>query len=710
MAETQIAVTDAGMRLSLTQRLGVQLQRTWLRCLLLVLIGAAVRAPALSGELIWDDQFLARDNPFIKSPLLILEAFRHHLFLDSFSAHYRPVQNISFIFDYFFWNTNTYGFHLTNVLLHVASGLLLYCLLSRLLPSLCRLSAEASFPGNRTRAELALAAWIVALLWIVHPVHSAAVDYISGRADSLAFLFACGGWLLLILARERSNHFFRYSLYMCAAASSLLALCSREIACIWFALFLLHLFLFEKKISTRAKLLTLFCSLAVITIYAGLRQLPERRDGPGPSSQTSAPIHATLMFRALGDYTRLMIFPANLHMERSVAGGGEYGRNQNGRNAVALQYLSIAGLLSLAAMIGGSCRRGTGQPLRIFGASWFILGYLPISNLVELNATAGEHWLYLPSVGFLLFLAGCALDLPVHYRKGIASFACLAVIGLSVRSVNRSSDWVTAESFYSRTIAAGGNSVRVSVNLGLIYSTRHEYAKAEALFRQVLQVMPDYSIARNNLADVLSRQGKKAEAEAMFTASTEAAVETRKEQPRTWIAALNGARLRHAEKDDASALAILAKARTDYPHIWEIISLEAEITRATQGPDAALHLVESFARENWWHYGASLALGRLWAEKGDGEKAKIALRHASRLDVHATEALNLMAGMSVRQNRFQEAYESQWRAVARQPDQPGQYLLLSDILEKMGRDDEARAMLAQVSRMQAIAEAHSVLN
>ena len=77
----------------------------------------------------------SRDNPFIKSPLFIFEAFRHYLFLDSYSAHYRPVQNLSFIVDYFFWNNNAYGFHLTNLLLHIASGLLLYLLLRKLFTS-----------------------------------------------------------------------------------------------------------------------------------------------------------------------------------------------------------------------------------------------------------------------------------------------------------------------------------------------------------------------------------------------------------------------------------------------------------------------------------------------------------------------------------------------------------------------------------------------
>src|SRR5215217_2734748 len=76
------------------------LHADWCRSGFLVLLAVAVHAPALSGQLIWDDNYLAQQNPFIKSPLLILEVFRHYLFLDSFSAHYRPVQNLSFIVDY----------------------------------------------------------------------------------------------------------------------------------------------------------------------------------------------------------------------------------------------------------------------------------------------------------------------------------------------------------------------------------------------------------------------------------------------------------------------------------------------------------------------------------------------------------------------------------------------------------------------------------
>ena len=95
--------------------------RDWFRAAVLICFAVVTHLPALSGEMIWDDSYLAQANPFIKSPLLALETFRHHLFLDSYSGHYRPVQNLSMMVDYFFWNDNPYGFHLTNVLLHAAA-------------------------------------------------------------------------------------------------------------------------------------------------------------------------------------------------------------------------------------------------------------------------------------------------------------------------------------------------------------------------------------------------------------------------------------------------------------------------------------------------------------------------------------------------------------------------------------------------------------
>jgi Flp pilus assembly protein TadD len=83
----------------------------------------------------------------------------------------------------------------------------------------------------------------------------------------------------------------------------------------------------------------------------------------------------------------------------------------------------------------------------------------------------------------------------------------------------------------------------------------------------------------------------------------------------------------------------------------------------------------------------------------------VALRNASWLDVHDAEALDLIAQMRLRANQLGDAYAAQRRAVARQPDQPRQYALLSNILEKMGRGEEARAATEKVAFLQALARA-----
>ena len=498
--------------------------------------------------------------------------------------------------------------------------------------------------------------------------------------------------------------------YALAGASALLALCSREIALVWFVLFLLHIFLFDREANRQFRFVSLGCCIALLALYVGLRQLPEQRPHFNPSSEWSRSTRAVLMLRALGDYGRLMVFPSSLHMERTVIDPNNYRTKQSWRDSVKSEYLSILGLLIAAATSAACIRKGRGQAMRIFGATWFVVGYLPVSNIIELNATVAEHWLYLPSVGFFIFLAGCAIDLPPTFRKASVALAGCAVIAFGIRSAIRSTDWITPEIFYQRTLAAGGMTARIGVNLAQIYANRGDYEKAAGIYRRVLAMVPEYPIARTNLAEILYRQGKKAEAEALLQSTTNAAVATRKDYPRTWIAALNLAHVHHEAKNDKQALAVLERARVDYPHTWEIISLEAEILRLTKGR-MRLFISSRILRSKT---GGTMARRSRSAvsilKRVICNPRKLAFHHASLLDVHDVEALNLIATMSMRQNHLEDAFRAQRRAVARQPDEPRQYVMLSNILEKMGRRDEARLAMAKVSQLQSLAQMPAVAN
>lgn len=671
--------------------------------LLLVLLGVAVRAPALSGQLIWDDEFLARDNPFIKSPLLILETFRHYLYFDSLSVHYRPVQNLSYMLDYWLWDRNTFGFHLTNVLLHVGAGILLFFLLLRLLPGLQSPANLPAASGGKVKpGRMEIAAFFAALIWMVHPVHSAAVDYIAGRADSIAFFFAAAGWLLFLRASLSLALRRRIALYSLAAFLALLALCGRETAAIWLAVFLLHTLCFRKDFGRKAKLATLGACLTLLAAYGALRHLPESRPAHSFSGEFPAPMRVALMFRAMGDYGRLLVFPSNLHMERTVLAPDEYVNRQSWLRSGNIEYLSIVGLGTLAVLTTGCFLRGKRQTMRVFGTLWFLAGFLPISNLINLNATVAEHWLYLPSVGLLIFVAGSVLDLPAWTRRPALAAASCAVLGLSVRSAVRSNDWVSQETFYERTIAAGGGTMRMLICLGHVYADQGHDAKAEDLFRRILSARPDYDVARTNLGAVLAKQHKDKEARALLAAATGNAKVTPQDTPRGWQAARNLAMLLHAQKDDAAAIAQLEQARAAYPGVWDLISSESELLRQQHDSRRALQLVGEFASKHWWHYDAALALGRLYAQAGDAENAAKSLQHASELDIHEVAALNLIARLRLRQNRLADACRVQKRAVARQPDAPMQYALLSDILERMGQTAAAKDAIAEVARLESI--------
>ena len=668
-------------------------ERSGVCCLLLLLFGLCARLPALQGELLWDDHALVASNPMIRSPLLSLEAFRHYLFPDVVGGHYRPVQTVSYIFDYWWWNLDPLGFHLASICWHLASGVLLYFLLRMLVPLLLSLNA----PGHPVAPEKkvsSIAAFLVALLWIVHPVHSAAVDYISGRADSLAFVFAAGAWLLYLRARDTSGTSVRRGFFVLAGISALLALCSRESGFMWMLIFLLYVFCLERRTTSGGKLVVLATCLAISATYLALRHLPASSPHVVSSVSSSAATTAVLMLRALGDYTRLMFVPTNLHVERTVAG------------PAPIDYLAIAGVLSLCALLYGATRKGPGRPARIAGASWFIITYLPISNIVPLNATIAEHWLYLPSVGFLIFLAGVVVELPFRFKRVAVAAASVAVLAFTARSAIRSSDWVDPETFFRRTFAAGGTDSRIGANLGVIYALRGDHAAAENILRKVLEASPNYSLARNNLGLALAQQGKTEEAEAFFKSATAVEAASDKGRDPTWDAALHLARSRYAQKDTAAALAIVAEARRKHPHIWPLARAEAEMLQSTGDGDAALARVQEFVDRHWWHAAASMTLGRIHLAKEDFVRADAAFRHASWLDVYDAESVGLRSLIKLKENRLDEASRLQRRAVARKPYEPRQYLILADLLTKMGRHEDAAEVLGEVAQMQALAAAN----
>ena len=259
-----------------------------------------------------------------------------------------------------------------------------------------------------------------------------------------------------------------------------------------------------------------------------------------------------------------------------------------------------------------------------------------------------------------------------------------------MRSTIRSTDWLDAQVFYERTIKAGGWSPRVALNLALVYGYQGRLPEARRLLEASLKTWPDYPLARSHLAVILARQGATAEADQVSAAAAVAARDQKAVYPRTWTASIQRARRALEESQDEEALRLLAEARPAEPPAWPLAKMQSEILRRTRGPEAALPVIQEFADKNWWQYSAHLALGKLKAQQGDVPAALAALTHASRLDIRETEALNLIARIQLGEKDFVAALGTQRRAVSRQPDQPSQHMLFSEVLMQMGRTEQAR--------------------
>lgn len=621
-------------------------------------------AASLSGPFLWDDRWLAVENPFIKSPLFVFEVFRHYLFLDSASAYYRPVQNLSYIFDYWAWGGEPFGFHFTNVLLHAAVGWLLFRLLKKLL------GADAGW------SPLA-----IAMVWVVHPIHNAAVAYVSGRADSLASLFAILAWLFYLKACQKTRAAMSYA--GLAMVALLLALCSKEIALVWCALFLS--FRFEGR-----KVPALLGVMLVIALYAALRF--GLGDRPGLSS-LEAPwnVRLLLMVRALGDYTWLMFFPDHLHMERMVYFNEAAGAwHQN----IRLGYLAPIGLLCMVAFAWGALTQRPGLQWRRLGVLWFFMGFLPVSNLFPLNAQVAEHWIYMPSMGLLVFLAGCWRGWLPTSKTG-AVLLGVAVVGLSVRTAIRSEDWADPERFFKQTIAAGGGTSRVWLNLAQFYAENGKLPEAAEVLSRMLEHFPGHLTAQINLGLVLIRQGKTSEGEKLLHSAVVA--EDAKCFPQSWRASLKLAHQYSVRGQNEQAAKLLDAALVTAPNVWELTRLRASLCSL----DAARALISQFVERQWWHYSAHIELGRLQLAHDQPEAAAQSWTKAAWLDLRADEPYRLLAQLRLQQNRPDLALAAQLRALKRNPHQPSQYLVLAKIYDQLGKSGMAAEAGARAQELRS---------
>jgi len=453
-----------------------QKKATLIAIILIVVLGFAIYGNALGGKFVWDDENLVKGNAYIKNLSHLPDIFTKDIAAGVGQKYYfyRPLQMVTYMGDHFLWGLDVRGYHFTNILFHILVAFGLYWFIS-ILYSDRMLSLFTS------------------LLFLVHPLHTEAVTYISGRADSLAALFI----LLTFIFYIKYLHSSSITSYVLMLITYTLAFLSRENSIILPVFLLLYHYSFRKKIQPKG----LVSILGVALIYVLLRLTLLRSLLIHTAVTTTLLERIPGFFVAISSYIRLMVLPFNLHME--------YGNKLfSFGNPLAILGLLIL-ILSLACIFVQKKTRG----VTFFGLCWFFIMLLPISNIYPVNAYMAEHWLYLPSVGLFLVLAGGLNRLYKSEKTKQLTLIILVILlaFYSLLTARQNIYWRDPIVFYEKTLKYAPDSARMNNNLGNVYNDVNKKKEAIAAYKKAIELDPKYADAYYNLANIyyaINRRGE----------------------------------------------------------------------------------------------------------------------------------------------------------------------------------------------------------
>jgi tetratricopeptide (TPR) repeat protein len=465
---------------------------------LLIIFVFLVYADTLRYDFVWDDEDLIQRNPTITKLGDSFSFFKIEPLYRSF--YYRPLVSISLALDYQLWKLKPFGYHLSNVIFHLGSVLLIYFIFLSCMPQ--------------------WSSFLVALLFGLHPIHTESVTFVSGRSDVLCSLFflaslLCFDRFLRITTKRRTTlYILSLIFFLCSLLTKEMAVTLPLALLVWWIFFSDEVSLKQKKWKEIFLLLVPFVLLLFIFLFW-------RRTILGHWGYSGAKFD--FLFLGLGTtiwiilkYVQLLFLPLRLNAFYDIIAGAK------GLNFTALLGL---GILVLALILVFLCVDKKKQKFVILGLAWFLLTLLPVANLIPTtNVFLAERYLYLPSLGYCLifgWLLGGLLTkrvLPSRFtlRISVASLLVGLTIFYAGRTIQRNRDWENNLAFAQSFLREDPNSVIGHYYMGVQYVKDKEYEKAKEEYLTALKLKPDVHGAHFNLGMFYYQEDKMEQAKEEF--------------------------------------------------------------------------------------------------------------------------------------------------------------------------------------------------
>ena len=396
----------------------------------------------------------------------------------------RPLLNLSYAVDYRIGDRNVIIYHWTNILIHFASALLIYSLVWRL--------ASISHFEIKDPFVLSLA---ISLIWMVHPLQTESVTYISQRAESLMGLMYLATFYCFIRGTTESSGLYWLGASVAACAAGM---ATKEVMITAPVLILLSDIVILRNTLSSILQRRLGYYLALFGTWLLLAFLMLHTKG----STRAIGFHGAYSWFTYGlvecevvvRYLSLAVFPYPLVFD--------YGPAIGFTMKFATEVICGASLaIALFACIRACCRRNIAGFL---GLSFFTL-LAPTSSVVPVQLQPmAESRMYLP----LTPIIAMAVLLIVTYC-GKISKPLLAIIILIfiATTVNRNSCYSSAISMWADTVAKVESNARAHNELASsLAASNGGWTRALEEYKEALRIDPDYAVAHNNIGLLYSQK------------------------------------------------------------------------------------------------------------------------------------------------------------------------------------------------------------
>ena len=545
-----------------------------------------------------------------------------------------PLVYTTFWLEHKLWGFAPAGYHIVNVLLHLANTLLLWHLLRRL-----------AVPGS----------WMVAAVFAVHPLHVESVAWIIERKDVLSGLFYLASalaWMRFVA--QPSSRWYVWSLVLYAAG----LLSKSIVVTLPAALLIYHWWKQGRVTSTDLWRLVPFC---VVGLVITVGDLSFYWSGTNTSFDYSLAERTLIAARALWFYAGKLLWPSalaviyprwDIHVADPLTGLG---------------YLIAAVVLALALW---HFRQQLGRgPLA--GALFFAVTISPVLGFVDYTymeyAFVADRFQYLAGIGVMVVVIGSAAygvcRLSSMWQKGVLGIAAVVLVVLGLLTWRQASIYRDDETFNRHIITLNPQAQNAHLNLGSFLGGQGRYEEALKVARVAVAQHPDYFKAHVLLGGILIGLGHFEEAETHLRHAIVLNPQAGDAYSNLGAVLFEQRRFEEAETHLRHAVALNPQAGDAYSNLGAVLFEQRRFE------EAETHLRHAVVL-NPQAGDAYSNLGAVLFEQRRFEEAETHLRHAVALNPQDMDAFRKLIEVLTPQGHYKEAIDLIAQATALAPTSP----------------------------------------